>query len=372
VVRRREEVTRAELAALLGLQSGPTSDLVKRLAQAGLICERPAAKAGPGRPTTIVQAHPDGPVALVMDLRHGDWRLGTCGLDGTVATVSTGTHDGAVPGSLLAALAEELWRLAGTLRDRVVGAGITVPGLVIGERLNMPMLGWNDVDTAPLTSALDVPVLLSNDATMAAVAEARLHPVEVNPLLHVVVEVGVGGALVVGGRPTPSAHGLHGEFGHLPFGDPALDCPCGAKGCWAASFDVAEIARRTGLSTTDSPHSWLRELFSRPDESAEIRGITTSLAATLGRGIAGLVNALDPALITLGGMANLVRFASVSSFYEAFAGGLMTAHRARPPWIVEAIAGDDAPLIGAGLSVFDRVLDAELLAGWASRRAAPA
>lgn len=44
----------------------------------------------------------------------------------------------------------------------------------------------------------------------------------------------------------------------------------------------------------------------------------------------------------------------------------MTAHRARPPRIVEAVAGEDAALVGMGLSVLDQVLDAQLLARWAS------
>lgn len=367
VVRRREGVTRTELASRLGLRSGPISDLVKRLVGAELMRELPAEQDGPGRPTTTLHASPSGPVALVLDLRHGDWRLGACDLDGTVAITESGGHDGTSPERLLETLGERLARLATAYGDRVVGAGIAVPGVVVDDRLSVTMLGWPDVDTAPLTSALEQPVLLGNDATMAAVAEARLHPVGVDPLLHIVVEVGVGGGLIADGRPAPSAHGLHGEFGHLPFGDPATRCPCGAKGCWTTSFDVAEIARRTGVDAPADPRSWLHRLYSHPDESAAIRGVMTSLAADLGRGIAGLINALDPAMVTLGGLANLVRFASVGAFYDAVNTGLMTAHRARPPQIVEAIAGDDATLIGMGLSVFDRVLDAELLARWASR-----
>ncbi|MFT4226521.1 ROK family protein [Micropruina sp.] len=369
MVRRRQQVTRTELADMVGLRSGPTSDLVKRLVQAELISERSAEQAGPGRPTTTLHASPTGPVALVLDIRHGDWRLGASDLDGSVTIHEVGGHDGIAPDQLLDMLAQRLRRLAAGYGDRVVGAGITVPGLAVDGRLSMPMLGWQDIETTPLTSALDRPMVLGNDATMAAVAEARMHPAELNSLLHIVVEVGVGGALIADGRPTPSAHGLHGEFGHLPFGDPALRCPCGAKGCWTAAFDLAEVARRTGVDATADPRSWLQKLYSHPDDSDAIRHAMTSLAADLGRGIAGLINALDPALVTLGGLADLVRFASVGAFYDALNGGLMSAHRARPPQIVQAIAGDDATLVGMGLSVFDHVLDAELLARWASRGA---
>lgn len=371
-IRRRQQVTRTELANLLGLRSGPTSDLVKRLVQAELISERSAEQTGRGRPTTTLHASPSGPVALVLDLRHGDWRLGTCDLDGTVTIHEAGGHDGVAPDQLLDTLAQRLRRLATAYGDRVVGAGVTVPGLAVDGRLSMPMLDWRDLDTTSLTSAVDRPVVLGNDATMAGVAEARLHPAELKSLLHIVVEVGVGGALIADGQPIPSAHGLHGEFGHLPFGDPGLRCPCGARGCWTAAFHLVEVARRTGVDATADPRSWLQRLYSHPDDSNAIRGAMTSLAADLGRGIAGLINALDPSLVTLGGLANLVRFASVGAFYDALNGGLMSAHRARSPQIVEAIAGDDATLVGMGLSVFDQVLDAELLARWASRRSGTA
>ncbi len=371
LIRRSQELTRTELGRLLGLRSGPTSDLMKRLARAELVREQPVAQSGPGRPTTTVHAHPRGPVAVVLDLRHGDWRLGTCDLDGAVQVHDADEHDGSAPDDLLRMLGENVHELAGRLGDRVVGAAVAVPGLAVDGRLSATMLDWPEVDTAPLTSALDEPVLICNDATAAGVAEARMHPSSRNPLLHVVVEVGIGGALVIDGEPAPAAHGLHGEFGHLPFGDPVLVCPCGARGCWSASFDVLEIARRTGLRPKRDPRAWLHHLYTHPRESPAIHEVTSSLAVDLGRGIAGLVNALDPGLVTLGGMADAVRRVSPTAFDQAFHCGLMKTHRTRAPQIVAAKAGSNAALIGGGLSVFDHVLDADLLAEWASRRSQP-
>ncbi len=366
LVRRRQGVTRTELASLLGLQSGPTSDLVKRLVQADLVHEQPVTREGPGRPTTVLHASPSGPLAIVLDLRHGDWRLGTCDLDGSVTILRAGQHDGSAPDVLLAQLASEVRTLAQAFGDRVVGAGVTVPGLAVDGRLAITMLGWPEIDTAPLRFALDAPVLLGNDATMAGVAEARLHPVEQNPLLHIVVEVGIGGALIVDGQPTLSARGMHGEFGHLPLGDRHLSCPCGAQGCWNTSFDPVEIARRAGLKETTDPRSWLHDLYKNPNQSQRVREVVTSVVADLASGIAGLVNTFDPAVVSLGGMAHLIRRAEPEVFRRTYSEGLMRVHRANPPDIIEARAGDDATLIGAGLSVFDNVLDADLLAHWAS------
>jgi predicted NBD/HSP70 family sugar kinase len=173
----------------------------------------------------------------------------------------------------------------------------------------------------------------------------------------------------VDGRPVPSARGLQGEFGHLPFGDPANRCPCGALGCWTAAFDVPQIAHRVGLETGRDPRAWLRHVFTDPDPLPEVRATREALATDLGRGTAGLVNALDPDLVTLGGLAAELRAAHPDGFDRAVQAGLMTAHRDRPTIIKDARCTEDAPLVGAGLSVFDRVLDADLLARWAGRTA---
>src|SRR5437763_11264624 len=62
LLRRRPELTRRDLAAELGLGSGATSDLVGRLRAARLVAEHPAASGRPGRPTTWLDSHPQGPV----------------------------------------------------------------------------------------------------------------------------------------------------------------------------------------------------------------------------------------------------------------------------------------------------------------------
>jgi predicted NBD/HSP70 family sugar kinase len=373
VLRREGQLTRPELGHRLGLDSGPTSDLVKRLSRAELISERRAAPQRRGRPTSTVHAHPSGPVAVVLDLRHGDWRLGTCGLDGVVKLIATGWHDGRSPDELLVRLQAHIRRMVRSLGDRVVGIGVAVPGSTAGERLvHGSLLGWRDVELNRVAPTADIPVVVGNDATMAAIAEARLHTPRPHTLLHVVVEIGVGGAFIVDGRPVPSSRGLHGEFGHLPFGDPGARCPCGAFGCWTLGFDVAQVARLAGLRIGRDPRGSLHRLFTNARPSSAARQAREALAADLGRGIAGLINALDPDVVTLGGLAPELRAASPAGFERALLTGLMTVHRDQPPGVVAARAGQDATLVGVGMSAFDLVLDAERLARWASRTSVPA
>jgi predicted NBD/HSP70 family sugar kinase len=367
LMRRRPAPTRRELALELGLASGPASDLVGRLRAARLVAERPAAVQGPGRPTTRIYVHPEGPVVLAVDLRHGDWRMAVCGLDGEPEQVASGRHRGGSAGAVLGRLRRVITSAADQFAGRALAVGVAVPGLTAGTRmLDASMLGWREVELDVIAAGL--PLIAGNDATMAAVAEARVHPAA-GVLLHLVLEVGVGGALVLEGRPAQGARGLAGEFGHLPFGDQDQVCGCGARGCWGLAFDPRRLASRLGQPEPTDPRGWLRRILETSQPAAEEGRLREQLAADFGRGTAGLVNALDPHLVTLGGLAGPLRDAAPEAFQHAFGSGLMSAHRRPAPEVVTGRAGEDAVLVGTALATFDRILDAPQLALWARRAA---
>jgi predicted NBD/HSP70 family sugar kinase len=363
LVRHRLQLTRRELAAELGLASGAACDLVGRLRAAHLVAERPAPAHGPGRPTTSLHAHPQGPVVLALDLRHADWRLAACGIDGKLELVGAGRHSGKDAAAILPRLRGIVARAADRLGGRALAVGVAVPGPVAGTRLlDATMRGWRDVELSGLGGGL--PVVAGNDATMAAVATARMHPTA-DALLHLVLEVGIGGALVVNGHPVQGARGLAGEFGHLPFGDPGEVCGCGARGCWGARFDPTRIAARLGEGGPDDPRRWLRRLLEDGEPSVDEQRVRSELAADLGCGTAGLVNALDADLVTLGGLAGPLRNSAPRDFEQAFEAGLMRVHRGDPPEVIVGAADENEVLVGVALAAFDEVLDARRLALWA-------
>jgi predicted NBD/HSP70 family sugar kinase len=83
------------------------------------------------------------------------------------------------------------------------------------------------------------------------------------------------------------------------------------------------------------------------------------VAAALGRGVAGLVNAHDPDVVVLGGLAPRLRG---PAFDEAYRCGLMAYRRADPTPVRDAVHGDDAALYGAVALALDEVTSAEGLA----------
>ncbi|MEU9023395.1 ROK family protein [Actinomadura sp. NPDC048394] len=369
-MRREPGATRAAVARRLGLGTGSATEITARLRDLALLAEEPAAAAGRGRPTTVLAPHPDGPVVIAVDLRQEDWRCAVAALDGKPEIVATGVHRSRDPEHVVGAVAGAVRRVHRRLGERVRAVSVAVAATVQrGRVVQSSVLGWDAVDLAALAVGPDVPLLLGNDATFAGLAEAR-HGVaaEAGTVLHVTVEVGVGGTLVAGGRPVDGATGAGGEFGHLPFGDPGLRCPCGARGCWELMVDGRAIARHLGDPPPRDPRTYAEHALARAPADPAVRTAVGRAATGLARGLAGLINALDPAVVTLGGLAEPLRAAAEPEFDAALAEGLMRFRRADPPPVVAAALGRDGALHGAVVTALDRFLTEEGLAAWAALR----
>jgi predicted NBD/HSP70 family sugar kinase len=368
-MRRTPGTTRAAVAQRLGLSSGSATDVTARLRELALLTETPAAAAGRGRPTTVLAPHPDGPVVIAVDLRHEDWCCAVAGLDGRPTVLDAAPHASREPDQAVAAIGQAIRWVHARLGNRVRAVGVAAAATVQhGRVVQAATLGWGPVDLTPL-GLPGVPLRIDNDATLAGVAEARDGAgAGAGTALHVTVEVGVGGTLVVDGQPVRGATGAGGEFGHLPFGDRTLRCPCGALGCWDLTVDGRALARHLGDPPPPDPRTYATAVLDRTDPAA--RAAVERAAENLGRGIAGLVNALDPEVVTLGGLAAPLRAAAGPAFTSAFTDGLMTFRRAAPPPLRPAALGDDAALHGAAATALDAVLTEESLSTWARLRGA--
>ncbi|MFI6504034.1 ROK family transcriptional regulator [Nonomuraea typhae] len=366
-MRLRPGVTRTAVARRLGLSTGSATEITARLRELDLLAESPAAATGRGRPTTELRPHPEGPLVVVLDVRQGDWRCAVAGLDGRPYLVEAAAHADREPSRLVATVAQAVRRVRARHGRRVRAVSVAVAGTVRhGGVVQSGVLGWDAVDFGALAAD---PLLIGNDATLAGAAEARHGAAAgVGTALHVTIEVGVGGALIVDGRPIAGATGAGGEFGHMPFGDPALECPCGSRGCWDLTVDGRAIARHLGQPPPRDARTFLQACLDGAATDAALRAAAGRAAASLGRGLAGLINAFDPGVVTLGGLAGPLRAAAVPAFADALSAGLMRCHRQDPPPVVDAALGSDGALWGAAAIALDRVLTEEGLSAWEAGR----
>ncbi|MGO4444207.1 ROK family protein [Mycobacterium sp. 2YAF39] len=373
VVRSEPGITRTAAAHRLGIGSGNATELATRLRGVRLLDEEPAPAHGRGRPTTMLGPHPEGPLVLAVDLRASDWRLALAGIDGRpdVITESGYADD---PDAALAQVAKAIGAVYRRNTKRLRAISIAVAGPVSGARLGQfPSRGWNDVDLSVLTAKVpdraDIGLQVGNDATLAGLAEARTGAARsAGTALHLIVAQGIGGTLVVNGEPVTGAHGAAGEYGHIPFAEPDLVCPCGARGCWDLTIDGRALARHLGDAPPGDAVGYVHAIIDRPGRDARTRRALDAVSGSLGRGIGGLVNLHDPDVVTLGGAAVLLRAAAPEAFDDAYRDALMAFRKPAPPPVRDGVHGEDGPLHGAVELALDHVVSASGIADWVARQ----
>ncbi|WP_217370386.1 ROK family transcriptional regulator [Nonomuraea antri] len=361
--------TRSQLTRDLNLARGTASVLVAELVEDGLLHEEPAPEHGRGRPTQIPGPHRDGPVALAVDLREDAWGVAACELGGRATLLKIRRHDG-TPEGALGSLGAELTAQARRFPTRVIGVGVAVPGPVrTGGRVDVAHLRWRAVDVPGLLGGPPLLVngpIVGNDTAFAALAEARrgrLRDVRVG--LHLHVDFDLGGVLVVDGRPLEGASGMGAEFGHMPLTGGDLPCMCGAVGCWGMEVGANALLRHVGQEYGGGRGREQAETVLAGDAKA-----VAANAGALGRGVAALVNAHDPEVVTLSGFGQDLLELAGEDLLAACERGLMAIRRDHPPRVESSALGWRGPLLGAMESVFDAFLTPEAVERWRLTRGA--
>lgn len=147
-------------------------------------------------------------------------------------------------------------------------------------------------------------VVVENDVDAHAAGEAWLGAAASVPVAFMVaVGTGVGGAVVLDGRPLRGAHHLAGEIGHVPVpGAEGLRCGCGRDG-HVESIGSGPALHRLFLAHGGDPTcADTRDVVARAaaGDPIALRAVRDS-ATAVGRAVAGVVTVLDPDVVVVGG-----------------------------------------------------------------------
>lgn len=287
-------MSRADLARETGLTRVTISDLVAQLIADGYIVEIGMREAsGPGKPAMLLDLDRDGHRIVGIDLSGTDALVGAVlTLDGEVVA----RRERPVPPpeeDLTDAVVSLARDLVADSHAPVLGIGVGTPGVVDdrGVILTAPNLHWAGFDLeGVLSSALNLPVLVANDANAAVLAEYTFGEAGDDVLL-VKVGRGVGSGLLSAGRPMRGSRFAAGEIGHVTVGtDGGPVCVCGKVGCLEAWLAVPALAARLA----DAPDAAARD------------GILRDAGERLGIALAPVVGALDLSEIVLSGPVELL------------------------------------------------------------------
>lgn len=354
-----EPVSRARVAERTGLARGTVSSLVDELLAAGVVAELSPARGGPGRPASPLQLNRSGPAGLGVEIAVDAVAACVVDLAGTVRARrrTASGHRSDPPAAALAPLARLVAEVVAETPDlRVAGTAVAVPGVVgpagVLERApNLP--GWHDVDVAGEVGAAlapvvgPVPVRAGNEADLAALAERDTGTAGPD-FLHVSGGIGVGGGIVLGGRPFHGAGGRAGELGHVVVDPDGPPCTCGGRGCLEQTAGVEVVLAAAGAADLDA--------LAAATAAGDPRACAAVAAAgrALGIALAGAVNLLDVPAVVLGGAYPRLGATLTDAVTDEIAQRVVW----RSPVAVHlSTLGGDAAVRGAALSVVKALVD---------------
>jgi fructokinase len=205
---------------------------------------------------------------------------------------------------------EEETGSVGTVGAGIPGSISRVTGLV--KNSNSTWLNGRPFHK-DLTEALGREVRVANDANCLAVSEATDGAAAgVHVVYGVILGTGCGGGVAIAGRVHDGPNGLAGEWGHNPLPwqkpeeYPGPACYCGKRGCmemWVSGTGIAlDYKNATGRARTTKE---IVADFEAGDKEAAVA--MERFEDRLARGLAQVINILDPDVIVIGGGVSRVK-----------------------------------------------------------------
>jgi glucokinase len=312
------------------------------------------------------------PATFGVDLGGTHLRAAVVDRKGTVLdqcrTTTPATLD-----DIVNAMADAVGSLAGAAPN-AVAVGLGAAGMVDHDGVihyapNIPAFVRAPVRDR-LAAATSRPVVVDNDANVAALAEFTHGGAQgIDDFLLVTLGTGVGGGIVIGGEVFRGAHGFGAEIGHFQVDPNGPVCACGERGHWEAIASGHALGR---LGRERAASGAAPSLLARAGGNVDaVTGVTVGDAAQAGEadalaivreyaqnvavGLVGLANILDPRVILVSG--GLVELGStlLDPLREWFAGHVEGARYRDPVEIIAAALGEEAGVVGA--AVLARSLD---------------
>jgi predicted NBD/HSP70 family sugar kinase len=258
LIRSSGVVSRIELADRSGLTGASISRIVKQLLLDGLIVETGFGDRTGGKRRTLLQlnAHARHAVGISLDFASITYLVTDLG-GHVIARLDAAGIGHESPGDVvrrIAAELEDLVRSAGVDRSTLMGIGMAVAGRQDSNhhvlRSNPQATEWELFDIEEtLSTAADLPVVVENDSTCAAIGEFWVGRIPASAdFATVYMATGFGLGLVTNGDVYRGSSSNVGEIGHMVLDVHGPPCWCGSRGCLemlAAPRRIVELALAT-------------------------------------------------------------------------------------------------------------------------------
>ncbi|WP_237706595.1 ROK family transcriptional regulator [Kribbella flavida] len=318
---RHGPLSRYELGRETSLSAASVSNLVGELLDEGVVEEAGSVESDGGRPRVLLRVAPT--FGYVVGAEVGETRVRVELFDLAMNVVATVVSPIETPKpapelavrSVLQGL-DEVIAGAGVAKERVLGLGVAVAGVVEGPAdavVHAQTLGWDGVPLgAMLAAGTEIPIQVDNGANTLGQAEMWFGAGRgATDAVVALVGSGVGAALVTGGTSYRGTRSSAGEWGHTTIMYGGRQCRCGALGCleaYVGAEAVLERYREAGgpSAATDDEEAEFVALLAAVGTSEVAAKVVEDTIGYLGAGFANLVNLVNPERIVLGGWAGLL------------------------------------------------------------------
>jgi predicted NBD/HSP70 family sugar kinase len=306
LIRRRQPISRADLARVSGLQRSTVSLITEQLIREKWVVYGPVGRLPRGRRPTFLRLNEQRAI-LVADLRPDQSTLAVADVNGHFLgqeAIVTPSDPRAAADTFIATFRRFIQSHPNLVFE---GIGISLPGRFDEKTqrvLFAPNLKWTDFDfQGAIEQGTGTRVELENAANACVLAEVWFgHTEKVRDLVVVTVSEGLGTGVFINGQLARGLNGMAGEFGHVSLNPEGPQCTCGGRGCWEVYASNRAAVRYYHESSTSSDGPGFQDLLTLADsgDALAIKALDR-MAHAIGSGMRMIIAGLAPEEIVVVG-----------------------------------------------------------------------
>ncbi|MCC3145734.1 ROK family transcriptional regulator [Halanaerobium sp. Z-7514] len=319
LIKDHQGISRADIAKKVNLSRASVTNIVNELLELKLVKEVRAGKSSGGRRPILLDLNPDGGYVIGLEWGISKLKAVLLNLEAEIlAKKEIIPSDNSLEEYTKKSFAL-IDKFISTVEDeaKITGIAVGIHGLVDPEKgvsLFTPHFGWGKVEIeAIIAENYDYPVFIDNDVRMMAEGEIWQGKKD---FIFINTGSGVGAALVFAAKLHYGVNNAAGEFGHIKITDDAPVCECGKKGCLESLIAEARILNRyyNKLDSKLERKELSIEKLVKDYKKGSSKAVETikEISEYFSRGIADLVNLLNPEAVVIGGL-----FAAYSEVFLA-------------------------------------------------------
>lgn len=320
LIRRNGRLSRKELSDLTGLSPTACGSITRQLIQDGFLHETGQGESTGGRKPVMLEIKPGSYFSAGFDIGMKELQMVIADISGELLAERNLAYGFDITAEksveLVSGAFEDIIKDLGLKRERFLGCGLSIPGLIDrgNNRIIMaPNLSWNHVDIKDkMEEALSMPVYIENEAMCSAICEHWIGKCrDFGSFVCINIESGIGAGIFIGGSIYRGFSGSAGEIGHLIVKENGKPCGCGNHGCLetyaSTRYMLEDVKRRLDEGESSKIKRDYKNAINWNDIAEAARegdklclDVLCKGTGYLGLAVAFLVNTLNPEAIILG------------------------------------------------------------------------